>query len=96
MTSFDTHVTAFFTTYLPGVKGASPHTIRSYRDASAQFIAFAADSAGERIEDLGMADVGGGLGFFAKPKRRRNKDYCRSKNDGLLGCMVKHGNIPLS
>lgn len=59
MTSFDAHVTAFFSTYLPNVKGASPHTIRSYRDAAAQFIAYAADSAGKRIEELGMADVGG-------------------------------------
>ena len=59
MTGFDTHVTAFFTTYLPNVRGASPHTIRSYRDAVAQFIAYAADSAGKRIEGLGMADVGG-------------------------------------
>lgn len=58
MTAFDNHVSAFFATYLPKVKGASPHTMRSYRDAIAQFISFAADAAGKEVEELAMADVG--------------------------------------
>ena len=58
MTSLATHVSAFFATYLPKAKGASPHTMRAYRDAIAQFISFAAETAGKDVESLEMHDVG--------------------------------------
>ncbi len=36
---------AFFTQHLPQVRGASPHTVRSYRDSLALLLRFAAAHA---------------------------------------------------
>lgn len=45
-------VESFFTKYLPRQRGASPHTIRAYRDALKLLLAFAAERRGCEIADL--------------------------------------------
>lgn len=47
----------FFEDYLPGLRGMSTHTIRSYRDAVVLWLRFAARDAGNRIESLLLADL---------------------------------------
>ena len=59
MDGFEGHVTRFFAVHLPNVKGASPNTAASYRDAVAQFVSFASERAGKPIESLGTGDLGG-------------------------------------
>lgn len=50
-------VMRFFECYLPSLRGMSVHTIRSYRDALALFLRFAAGDARRRIEQLTIADL---------------------------------------
>ncbi len=47
----------FFTEYLPTLRGVSPHTIRSYRDALVLLLQFLARDRGRRIEGLEIADL---------------------------------------
>jgi site-specific recombinase XerD len=48
---------AFFADYLPTIRGVSPHTIRSYRDAVALLLRFLASSTKRPVADLDIADV---------------------------------------
>lgn len=59
MDGLEGHVTRFFAVHLPDVRGASPNTASSYRDAVSQFLGFCAERSSKRVEGLGMADVGG-------------------------------------
>lgn len=47
----------FFEEYLPGLRGMSTHTIRSYRDALILLLHFLARHTRRRIETLGLADL---------------------------------------
>lgn len=47
----------FFEDYLPGQRGLSPHTIRSYRDALVLLLQFASRDAKRPIERLDIADL---------------------------------------
>jgi site-specific recombinase XerD len=57
----------FFAEYLPGVRGASPHTVRSYRDALALLMRFLAVRKGCPVVklDLGDLDHAGLLAFLS-------------------------------
>jgi len=46
----------FFETYLPGQRGMSIHTLRSYRDAMVLLLQFTARDTGRRLEALGIED----------------------------------------
>ncbi len=46
----------FFESYLPDQRGASLHTLRSYRNAVVLWLQFAAHDSGRRIESLEIAD----------------------------------------
>ena len=46
----------FFAEHLPGVRGVSPHTIRSYRDALALLLRFLADRHGRSVVELNIED----------------------------------------
>ena len=48
---------SFFREYLPRVRGASPHTLRSYRDALRLFLMFLADRMGRDIDGLHLDDL---------------------------------------
>lgn len=47
----------FFAEYLPGVRGASPHTVRSYRDALALLLRFLAARSARPVVELDLGDV---------------------------------------
>lgn len=49
-------VVRFFQEYLPGLRGMSAHTIRSYRDALVLFFRFSAKRTGRAIADLDLSD----------------------------------------
>lgn len=46
----------FFESYLPGQRGVSLHTLRSYRDAIVLWLQFATRDSGQRLESLEIAD----------------------------------------
>ena len=48
---------ALFTHHLPGVLGASPHTVRSYRDSLALLLRFLAPWKGRAVVDLDIDDL---------------------------------------
>jgi integrase/recombinase XerD len=48
---------AFFSEHLPTIRGASPHTIRSYRDSVALLLRFVATQTGRPVADLDVADL---------------------------------------
>ena len=48
---------SFFREYLPRVRGASPHTLRAYRDAVRLFLLFLADHMGRDIDGLHLDDL---------------------------------------
>jgi integrase/recombinase XerD len=47
----------FFTEHLPTIRGASPHTIRSYRDSLALLLRFIAAQTGRPVAGLDVADL---------------------------------------
>lgn len=47
----------FFTQYLSGIRGASPHTVRSYRDAFVLFLRFLARRNGRPVVSLDLDDL---------------------------------------
>lgn len=50
-------ITFFFRDYLLGQRGASVHTVHSYRDAMKLLLRFAAERAGKTVADLVLADL---------------------------------------
>lgn len=50
-------VVRFFQEYLPSLRGMSPNTLRSYRDAMALLLRFIAQDAGRPIETLDIPDL---------------------------------------
>ncbi len=56
-TDFSKDLTAFLTRYLPGERGASPHTIASYRDTFVLFLVFAKERKGVAAERLTLAQI---------------------------------------
>jgi integrase/recombinase XerD len=50
-------IQGFFEEYLPGLRGMSTHTIRSYRDAVVLFLRFLARETDRGIEALQVADL---------------------------------------
>ena len=48
---------AFFGEHLPTIRGASPHTIRSYRDSTVLLLRFLARTTGRPIAALDVSDL---------------------------------------
>lgn len=48
---------AFFSDHLPAIRGASPHTIRSYRDSTVLLLRFLARATGRPVAALDVADL---------------------------------------
>ncbi len=63
----------FFAEHLPAVRGASPHTVHSYRDALALFLRFLAARRGRHVVALELDDVEpeGVLAFLDHLERER-------------------------
>ncbi|MGA7540635.1 MAG: tyrosine-type recombinase/integrase [Steroidobacteraceae bacterium] len=55
-TDLGASITRFFEDYLPGQRGMSAHTIRSYRDAVVLMLQFTARDSGHGVEQLGVKD----------------------------------------
>ncbi len=51
------HVQSYFTEYLPRQRGASPHTIRAYRDALTLLFKFVAEQRGRGLASLQLSDL---------------------------------------
>jgi integrase/recombinase XerD len=71
----------FFTQHLPQVRGASPHTVRSYRDSLALLLRFAATHSGQSVVQLDLdgltPDVV--IGFLLDSEQtRRNRSSTRN------------------
>jgi integrase/recombinase XerD len=56
-TEFGQGIARFFEDYLPGQRGMSPHTIRSYRDAVVLLLQFMSADTRRRVEQLQIADL---------------------------------------
>jgi site-specific recombinase XerD len=50
-------ITFFFTDYLVSQRGASPHTVHSYRDTFKLLLGFAAHRAGKKVANLALVDL---------------------------------------
>lgn len=50
-------ITRFFEDYLPGQRGMSPHTVRSYRDGVVLLLQFMSRDANRRVEQLQIEDL---------------------------------------
>ncbi len=55
--AFSRTLRRFFAEYLTGVRGASQHTVLSYRDALALFLRFLADRTARPVVDLDLGDL---------------------------------------
>jgi integrase/recombinase XerD len=55
-TQLGTGIARFFEEYLPGQRGMSPHTVRSYRDAIVLLLQFTSRDTHRRVEQLQITD----------------------------------------
>ena len=72
----------FFDQYLPHIKGASPHTIKSYRDAFKLLLPFAAQYHRIRIESLKLEHISSDLvlAFLSQTEKKRNNQPATRNN----------------
>lgn len=86
-------VESFFREHLQRVRGASPRTILSYRDALRLFLCFAADDAGKHVSALNLDDIVADrtLAFLAHLESSRGNG-ARTRNQRLaaLRCFTEH------
>jgi len=63
----------YFMDHLPGVRGASPHTIHSYRDSLVLLLRFVAERRKKPVADLDLADMDppGVLAFLSHLEQKR-------------------------
>ncbi len=77
----------FFTEYLPAVRGASPHTILSYRDALVLLLRFLAGYKGRAVVDLDLEDLepDGVLAFLEHLEQHRGN--CTATRNARLAAV---------
>ena len=93
MTALAHAVESFFTEYLIAQRGASPHTIASYRDTLRLLFAWIRDQSGTRPSDLDFADVDAATvsGFLAMLERERhNTGRTRSQRLAAIHSLFRH------
>jgi len=86
-------VESFFTGYLTAQRGASPHTIASYRDTFRLLFAWIREQAGTRPSDLDFADVDAATvtGFLAMLEdERHNTSRTRSQRLAAIHSLFRH------
>ena len=93
MTALAPAVESFFTSYLIAQRGASPHTIASYRDTFRLLFAWIREQSGTRPSDLGFADVDAATvsGFLAMLEdERHNTSRTRSQRLAAIHSLFRH------
>lgn len=93
MTALAPAVESFFTDYLTAQRGASPHTIASYRDTFRLLFAWIREQTGTRPSDLDFADVDATAvaGFLAMlENERHNTDRTRSQRLAAIHSLFRH------
>lgn len=86
-------VQSYFHAHLRGVRGASEHTIRAYRDGLRLFFMFAAQKSGRSIGDLGVEDLRAEmvLAFLSHLEgTRRNTAVTRNCRLAAIRGLVEH------
>jgi integrase/recombinase XerD len=84
---------SFFREHLQRVRGASPRTVASYRDALRLFVCFLADDAGRPASTLTLDDIVGErvLGFLDHLEReRKNGVATRNQRLAAVRCFAEH------
>jgi site-specific recombinase XerD len=84
VSTFTATLQAFFTTYLSGQKGASPHTISAYRDTWRLLLTYLHDTTGTRPADIEFTDLDTEAitGFLQHLETRRHNSV-RTRNARL-------------
>ena len=93
MTALAPAVESFFTGYLIAQRGASPHTIASYRDTFRLLFAWIREQTGTRPSDLDFADVDAAAvtGFLAMLEdERHNTGRTRSQRLAAIHSLFRH------
>lgn len=84
---------SFFREHLSRVRGASPHTLRAYRDAVRLFLVFLADQVGRDVDRLRLDDLDANhvLAFLDQLEtRRRNSPTTRNNRLAALRSLFGH------
>jgi integrase/recombinase XerD len=93
MTALAPAVESFFTGYLTAQRGASPHTIASYRDTLRLLFTWIREQSGTRPSDLDFADVDAVTvsGFLAMLEdERHNTSRTRSQRLAAIHSLFRH------
>lgn len=93
MTALAPAIESFFTDYLTAQRGASPHTIASYRDTLRLLFAYIRDQSSIRPSDLDFADVDATTvsGFLAMlEQERRNTGKTLSQRLAAIHSLFRH------
>ena len=74
----------FFNIYLTQIKGVSPHTIKTYRDAFRLFLPFAAEYHGIKIKSLRLDHISTKLVLaFLNKLEQKHKNLPKTRNQRL-------------
>jgi integrase/recombinase XerD len=93
MTALAPAVESFFTDYLTAQRGASPHTIASYRDTLRLLFTWIREQSGTRPSDLDFTDVDAAAvsGFLAMlEKERHNTGKTLSQRLAAIHSLFRH------
>ena len=93
MTALAPAIESFFTDYLIGQRGASPHTIASYRDTFRLLFAWIREQSGARPSDLDFTDIDAATvtGFLAMLEdERHNTGRTRSQRLAAIHSLFRH------
>jgi len=93
MTALAPAIESFFTGYLIGQRGASPHTIASYRDTFRLLFAWIREQSGTRPSDLDFTDLDAATvtGFLAMLEdERHNTGRTRSQRLAAIHSLFRH------
>jgi site-specific recombinase XerD len=93
MTALAPTVESYFTDYLIAQRGASRHTIASYRDTLRLLLTYVRDQAGIRPTDLDIADLDAAMvsGFMTMlATERHNSDRTRAQRLAAIHSLFRH------
>jgi len=96
MTALAPAVESFFTEYLTAQRGASPHTIASYRDTLRLLFTWIREQSGTRPSDLDFTDVDAATvsGFLAMlEKERHNTGKTLSQRLAAIHSLFRHAAV---